>query len=263
MKINCSRAARVLALLCLVNHSSQSVIAASLAGRVESAPPNMRTVEIVHTNWLIKHVTNLIEVRVPQNVFVTEYRTNLFRHTVTNTLAVDVFRTNFVVRYETNWITRTLTNQTILALTNWETVVVTRTNWIRQPMTNIIEISVPVNAVAVAKSDPPQTEATRVAANDALVLEVVRTATPSQNNQVEVQFKVRLAEDSAIPLQVQQWRVEREDGAVFFFAQEQEFKRVLPTGRYQVHVKARRDADSPLISVKGNLAVTQDAVARR
>jgi len=96
-----------------------------------------------------------------------------------------------------------------------------------------------------------------------LVLESAKTARPIDSNGVEIRFKVRLSSDAAALLQVQQWRVERDDGAVLFFAQNQEFKKVLPPGRYQIQVKARRSADGPLLVLQNGLDVTADAVARQ
>lgn len=252
------------ALLALVSLSILSAGAASLPARQGVASGEPVVVEVVQTNWTPRYVTNLIEVRAPLNAFVTEYHTNLIQRSVTNTVVLDVFRTNFVTRYETNWVTRTLTNLNVLSLTNWETVVVTRTNWIRQPMTNVIEMNVPVAAAAPpVQSEPPPVSTPKVVASGSLALQVVRTARPVQGSQVELSFRLQLAEDAAAALQVQQWRVEREDGAVFFFPQEQEFKRTLPVGRYQISAKARRGPESPVLNLKSSLDVTRDAVARR
>lgn len=277
MKRNLIRGAQLGAVLLFVGASGALVRAAA------TPSSDWRTVNILQTNRNARVITNLIEVRVPHNVFVDEHRTNWFprtltnivevavtnwsKKTVTNTLLVDAFQTNIVARYQTNWITLFQTNRTTLTLTNWETVVVTKTNWIRQPMTNVIEVSLPVNTVVAARETPTQPEAkTEVppaeSKSGALVLEALKTARPLENNGVEVQFNARLSNEAATPLQVQ-WRVERDDGAVLFFAQTQEFKRVLPTGRYQILVKARRDVDSPLLTLQSGIDVTRDQVARR
>src|SRR5437899_2112910 len=85
---------------------------------------------LTRTNWVEKTITNLIEVRMPKNVFVNEYRTNWVEQvvvnvvdvyktnqalrTLTNTVVVDAFRTNFVQVCQTNWKN--------LSLTNWQTI---------------------------------------------------------------------------------------------------------------------------------------------
>ena len=271
MKLKHVRAARVLALLCLASVFTRSTPAANVASRNESSPSNVRTVELVQTNWTTRYVTNVIEVRAPQNVFVTEFRTNLTQRAVTNTVAVDVFRTNFVTRYETNfvvrqetnWVARSVTNVTTLSLTNWETVVATRTNWIRQPMTNFIDVNIPVAVTAPAPKESAPEVKPAVAASDSLALDVERTTKPASAEQVEMKFKLRLASDSTATLQVQQWRVERQDGAVFVFSPEQEFKRALPPGRYQLQAKARRNVESPVLSFRTTLDVARDGVAKR
>src|SRR3989442_9130420 len=74
---------------------------------------------ITQTNLVERWITNLIEVRMPANRFVDEYRTNWIDRPVTN--VVDV--------YATNWTTRTLTN--ILPVTALRTNYVNgyHTNW--------------------------------------------------------------------------------------------------------------------------------------
>jgi len=272
MKLKHVRAAKWIALLTFASVHISAVTAAQVAGRGEPTPSNVRTVELVQTNWATRYVTNVIEVRAPQNVFVTEYRTNLTQRSVTNTVAVDVFRTNFITRYETNfvarnqtnWVTRSVTNVITLSLTNWETVVATRTNWIRQPMTNFIDVNVPVAAAATVPAVPAATSETKAPApGESLALDVERTTRPASSEQVEMKFKLKLASDNAATLQVQPWRVERQDGAVFVLPPEQEFKRTLPPGRYVLQVKARKNAESPMLTFRTNLDVTRDAVAKR
>jgi hypothetical protein len=55
---------------------------------------------------------------------------------------------------------------------------------------------------------------------------------------------------------VQLWRVEREDGAVLLFGQDQEFQRQLPVGKYKVEARLQRDGDDPPVSARGTLSVT-------
>ena len=47
------------------------------------------------------------------------------------------------------------------------------------------------------------------------------------------------------PLQVQSWRVEREDSTVLLFGQDQTFKRQLPVGKYKVQAQLRAEGDEP------------------
>jgi hypothetical protein len=258
-----------------------------------TTPAGLEAVNVVRTNWTPRYITNVIEVSAPQNVFVTEYRTNWTKRTVTNvvdvaltnwstrtltnTSVVTLFRTNFVDQYATNWTTVAMTNWNTLTLTNWETVVVTKTNWIRQPMVNVVEVNVPVAeaflpattpaaapvAAAVPVTTPTQTSAGSAPSGEVLVVDVVRLTTTAADNRRELKFTVRLAADAAAPLQVEQWRVERDDAAVLFYAQTQEFKRALPPGRYSVQVSARRDAASPLLTLRRTLEVTGDSVVQR
>jgi hypothetical protein len=241
---------------------------------------------ITRTNWVERTITNLIEVRMPKNVFVNEYRTNWVEQvnvnvvdvyktnrltrTVTNTVVVDAVRTNFVAAYQTNFVVACQTNWKTLALTNWQTVIVMRTNWINQPITNVVQLDLPpIHEVSAPKpvvelketrldtpSSPPA-----AAAAEGLVLEAARTARPSANNQAEVQLKVRAVDDTEPPVQVQKWRVEREDGAILSFGQDQEFKRELPVGKYKVEAKVRREAAGPLLLVRGLLTVTASEAA--
>ena len=95
------------------------------------------------------------------------------------------------------------------------------------------------------------------------MLETVKTVRPFDNNGVEIFFKVRLSSDAAATVENPQWRVEREDGAVFFAAQSQGFSRRLPPGLYKIEVKGRRGANGPLLSLQTVLAVTRDTVAQR
>ena len=245
------RLCTVLLLAVVLNHSAPGAVLDNQ--QRQTAPPGWTAVEFYETNLSPRFVTNVIEVRMPQNVFVTEYRTNWFTRTFTNTVAVNLF--------ETNWITRTVTNHTTFTLTNWATVVVTKTNWIQQPVTNVIALNVPMKSPIAVREDPVILPAE--ASADVMVMEATKTARPTRDNQVEVKFRVLLLSDPGAALQVQQWRVEREDGGALVFAQGQEFNRSLPTGRYRIHVKARRNAGSPPMALQTTVEVTPDAVALR
>jgi hypothetical protein len=271
---------------------SAALLAAGLAGLTSasaaSTPANVQAVNVVRTNWTPRYITNVIEVSAPQNVFVTEYRTNWIQRsltnvvevsltnwatrTLTNTTILTLYRTNFVDRYATNWTTVAMTNWNTLMLTNWETVVVTKTNWIRQPMLNVVEVNVPVTeavlpapapVAAPVETVPAALAGPAAPAGDVLLVDVVRLTTTAADNRRELKFSVRLAADSTVPLQVEQWRVERDDAAVLFYAQTQEFKRALPPGRYSIQVTARRDAASPLLTLRRTLEVAGDSVVQR
>lgn len=206
-------------------------------------------VTITRTNCVERWITNEIEVRMPVNRFVNEYRTNW----------VTQLRTNVVDVYVTNWAVQNLTN--------WQTVVLFKTNWLTQPVTNLVEIDLPSRTVAVAavpskvvqpKEAPPETAppAPATAWAGPLAIEAARTAQPPANGLVEVEMQVRRTDNTPAPPQVQQWRVEREDGAILLFAQEQDFKRQLPLGKYKVETKLKTEGDNPPLSVRGTLSVT-------
>jgi hypothetical protein len=258
-------------------------------------------VTITQTNWAERWITNVIEVRMPVNRFVNEYRTNWVTQLRTN--VVDAYVTNWVMRkltnqvqveatwtnhvtaYQTNWNTRTMTNHvalnlvrtnfvdrlqtnwSTLNLTNWQTVVLFKTNWLTQAVTNLVQIDLPSRPIVAAaapsevvepKDAPVETATPALAAVWAgpLAIEADRTARPSANDLVEVQMKVRHTDNTGAPPQVQQWRVEREDGAILLFGQDQEFKRGLPVGNYKVEAKMKVEGDNPPLSVRGTLSVT-------
>jgi len=73
---------------------------------------------------------------------------------------------------------------------------------------------------------------------------------------VEVELKIKWPADTVDAPPVQQWRIERGDGAFLSFGQEQEFKKELPVGNYTVEARLQRDADSPSFLLRGTLAVT-------
>ncbi len=238
-------AARVFALVGVVAGTGLSALAAEF--------------NITKTNLVEKWVTNVIEVRLPVNRFVNEYHTNLVRRVVTN--SYEVFATNLVTRTvtnrqvieltRTNYVDRWQTNYRTLNLTNWETVLVFKTNWINQPITNVVEIDMPTASAPGAET---------AIQTGALSMQARKLGRVLTNNQIEVQLTVKWTNGASVPLQVQQWRIEREDGRILVFGQDQEFRRALPPGKYKVQVKAQRDDSSPLIAAAGNLAVGPDEV---
>ena len=258
---------------------------------------------ITRTNLTERWITNLIEVRMPTNLFVNEYhtnwveqrRTNVIDAFATNRVVVNAVRTNIVSSYRTNWGTLTLTNQVAvqailtnyveryvtnwktLSLTNCQTVLIMKTNWITVPVTNTVSIDLITNRVAASEGGATSNAAVEsklpatsrlpvkgaVLAED-LTLEASASAHSTANNLTEVQIKVRSTAEGAAPLMVQQWRIERTDGAVLMTIQDTIFKRALPPGKYKVEAKARRDSRSPLLAVRGTLEVSsRDAVIQQ
>ena len=214
-------------------------------------------VNVVRTNWADRWITNLIEVRMPANHFVNEYHTNW----------VTQLRTNIVDVYATNRVTRTLTNQVVVDAYWTNLVVAYQTNWITQPVTNIVQVAVPApptakETAARAVVEPKEVRAEAAAPAPAaawvgpLAIDAARTSRAAANNLAEVQLKLRWTGNSVAPLQVQTWRVEREDGAILLFGQEQQFKRPLPIGNYKVDAKLKAEGDDPPLAVHGTLSVT-------
>lgn len=217
----------------------------------------------VQTNWVDRWITNTSEIQMQRNRFVTEFHTNWLTQARTN--FVDLFATNIVTKtitntfvldeVQTNFVRAFQTNLKTLNLTNWTTVVVFRTNWITKPLTNLVDIEM------TREGAPAALPVARAAINtEPLSLQASRSARLGTNNQVEVQIAVTWTKPPAIPVQVQQWRIEREDGSILCFGQEPEFRRSLPVGRYKVLVKAQRDSKSPLLAALGTLTVTSHEV---
>jgi hypothetical protein len=212
-------------------------------------------VEVFATNWVNRKITNTIPIELTRNVKVTEYRTNWNTLTLTNRIPVQLVRTNFVDRWQTNLKT--------LNVTNWETVLVMKTNWITQPVTNIVNIDLITNRFPAREvtSTPPTTPNVEAPAqpvtqvvstlSDSFHFEASRTSRPPNRNVVELVVKARWAADPDLPIQVRQWRVESEDGAILCHSQDQDFRRELPTGRYRIEVKAQKDATAPLLAGRG------------
>jgi hypothetical protein len=228
-----------------------------------------KEIDLVKTNWTDRLITNVIEVRVPANRFVNEYRTNwvemvrtntfnvyftnVLTRMVTNCVLVDVVRTNAIVAYQTNW--------QVLNLTNWSTVLVFKTNWVRQSLTNLVAVDLPLGTQPRQEQAAQAPLISRAAAlTEPLALEAKRAARLTTNNQVEVELKVRWTNGASAPLLVQQWRLESEDGAILCFGQDRDFRREVPPGRYKVQVKAQRDGNGPLLAALGTLAVTPGEV---
>ena len=278
---------------------------------------------VTHTNWVEKAITNLVEVRMPRNVFVNEYQTNWVEQVRTNVVAayatnritrdvmrtnvvtvihyttnyinkseprtvpvdlvftnfVDVFRTNVKILrltndiavnlVQTNVVDRYRTNWQTLNFTNFETVLVMKTNWVTQPVTNVVRIDLPAQPApspAPIRAVTPKTETVKAlpaAPVDGPVLEGAKTSSRSDNNLVEVLLRVHWPADTADAPPVQQWKVEREDGAFMTFGKEQTFTKELPIGSYKIEARLQWETDAPVLVLKGTLVVTANEVVVR
>jgi hypothetical protein len=219
----------------------------ALVGLANAAGASVHQVFVTRTNIVERWLTNEVEVRVPLNRFVTEYRTNYVDQVRTN--VVDVYTTNLFVRTLTNRFEICRTNWTILNLTNWSTVLVFKTNWINQPLTNTVQIALPVTPPPTAAAPAPRAPA------GPLALEARRGARALPNDQVDVILLVRWNTDSSAPLRVRQWRVESDDHAFLCFGEEQKFARPLHAGKYQVQVKVQSGENTALLTARGTLLV--------
>jgi hypothetical protein len=250
---------------------------AALLGE-ERGQAAQRQVNVTRTNLVDRWITNVVEVRMPANRFVTEYRTNWVEQVRTNVVNVfatnlvtvtrvqtnavwvDVPRTNILLAYRTNWTT--------LNLTNWSTVLVFKTNWVNQPVTNTVQINLPAKGPPLAESGAPRlavketlTPAPAARPASPLALDARRGSRRVARNQAEVVLSVRWMGSAEAPLLVQQWRVESDDGSILCFGQDQQFTRTLAVGNYKIEVKAQRDPNSPLLTALGTLAVTSRDVS--
>jgi hypothetical protein len=179
---------------------------------------------------------------------------------LTNDIAINLVQTNVVDRYRTNWQT--------LTFTNFETVLVMKTNWITQPVTNVARIDLPAPAAQTAPSRAvtakPEREVSKSSAAkpiDGPVLEGEKTDSRSDNNLVEVLLKVRWPADTADAPPVQQWKIEREDGAFMSFGQDQTFKKELPIGSYKIEAKLQWESDAPVLMLRGTMVITASEVS--
>jgi hypothetical protein len=202
------------------------------------------------TNWKTLILTNEVSVNAVHTNFVDLYKTNWKTLNLNNEIAIDAVRTNFFDRYHTNLKT--------LNITNWETVLVMKTNWVTKQVTNVVELDMTTSRPP-APSKPAGEDAVAAPTVDTLVLEASRTGRVTPNNLIEVVVRVR-REGKSPPL-VQRWRIERIDGSMLVFGQDQEFKRDLPIGKYKVEAKVQNDAESVPVTAKGVLDVTSQSAS--
>ena len=144
-------------LLRTIRHGPVALLALLVSLPAFGAAPNpdpapaltgLEMVDVLRTNWIPRVITNVIEIRMPTNIFITEYRTNRFvawrtnvidiyrtnwvTRTRTNTIAIEQTQTNLVIAYQTNWNT--------INLTNWKTALVFRTNLAMKTLTNSVTV---------------------------------------------------------------------------------------------------------------------------
>jgi hypothetical protein len=193
--------------------------------------------------------------------FVDVFRTNARVLRLTNDIAVNLVKTNVVDRYRTNWQT--------LNFTNFQTVLVMKTNWVTQPVTNLVQLDLPAKSAGssspgsspVSTAKPERQSATPIAsATDSPILEGTKTGSHPENNLVEVLLRVRWPGNTA-DAAVQQWKIEREDGAFMSVGQEKTFRKELATGSYKI--EARLKSDGPVQVVRGTLVITANEVVVR
>jgi hypothetical protein len=231
--------------------------------------PRKVVVDFVHTNVITHYSTNYINkseermvyVDVISTNFVDVFRTNMKVLRLTNDIAVNLVKTNFVDRYRTNWQT--------LSFTNFQSVVVMKTNWVTQPVTNVVEIELPAKPAASssAVSSPvstskPERQSAKPIANtvDGPILEGTKIGNHPGNNFVEVLLRVRSPGETA-DAPIQQWRIEREDGAFMSVGQEKTFRKELAPGSYKVEARLKSDGAAQV--VRGMLVITGNEVVVR
>lgn len=238
----------------------------------QSTPLRVETVNETQTSWIPRVITNVIEVRIPTNIFVNVYRTNQFD--VVRSNVVNVYRTNWLDRTETrvvpvdvtrtNFVTSYQTNVQTLTLTNWETVLVMKTNRVTQRVPNVVEIDLPADGPnAIKTTSPDKATSPPATAVEGFALDTATTGKAAVNDLIEVEFKVISPDGTTPTLAAYEWRVERTDGSVLLFGQTPEFRRELPFGTYKVEAKVQAGKKSAPVRVRSVVEVTADEVTQR
>jgi hypothetical protein len=104
---------------------------------------------VTRTNWVDKAITNIVEVLMPNNVFVNEYHTNWVEQLHTNVVVrelprkvtVDFVHTNVTTHYSTNYINKSEERIVYVDLVSTNFVDVFRTNVKVLRLTNDIAIN--------------------------------------------------------------------------------------------------------------------------
>jgi hypothetical protein len=102
----------------------------------------------------------------------------------------------------------------------------------------------------------PATTTAAATLTDALKFEIWSGARQQPRNVLQVRLNVRWKADPTAAVDVQQWRVESENGAILCTSQEREFRRELPLGRYKVEVRTQREAGGRPLVAKTLLSLT-------
>ena len=264
-------------------------------------------VTLTRTNFIDRFITNVVEVRMPRNIFVNSYETNYVEAYRTN--RVNAFQTNYLTRFETNrttvnkfWtnlvqvlqtnyatiqLTNTLdvnqfrtnysqvthTNFQTLYFTNYQDVLVMRSKRVTVPVTTFVQHPSPIaqKVAAVAKSAQTNAPAKPATAqflptppapilSDDFRIEVYRPSRKTADGHYTIDLKVQPLADAA-RVTVQQWKVEREDGAVLCFTSDQYFTRELLPGHYRVQVLVRLPKESDVFAARASLTVGPTGVA--
>ena len=237
------------------------LLAAGAASRPE--------VYVAKTNRVDRWVTNVVQVQMPRNRFVTEYHTNWVQvfHTnllevfSTNLMPVARYRTNYILIdvVHTNWVQAYRTNLTTLHLTNWNTVLVFRTNWVSQAMTNTVQLDLPPNP---SPANAPRTRTVLAPAESAAPPgSFGPLAVDARRSGRDVLLSVRWSNGASSPLRVQQWRIEGEGGSFLCIGQDQQFSKALAPGKYKVQVRAHSQDNGTMLAALGTLAVSPDNIA--
>jgi hypothetical protein len=212
-------------------------------------PPE--TVWVRTTNWVPRHLTNVIRISVPTNIFFNEYHTNWVQQKITN--VVEVFRTNVLIAYRTNLTT--------LSVTNWETVLATRTNRVNVPVSVGVPDRTPRRAAAMpAKPEPTVITGER---STTMEFELTHTGKPLKPDQFPIRLVLKSTDSSSAGiLPVQEWRVEKENGGVFLIASRTDFTGELPVGVYNVTARLPV-AGGTQNNVRGQLEIKSDGSSQR
>jgi hypothetical protein len=104
---------------------------------------------VTRTNWVDKAITNIVEVRMPRNVFMNEYHTNWVEQVRTNVVVrelprkvvVDFVHTNVITHYSTNYINKSEERNVYIDLLSTNFVDVFRTNVKVLRLTNDIAVN--------------------------------------------------------------------------------------------------------------------------
>jgi hypothetical protein len=200
--------------------------------------------DVFVTNRVSRVITNVVEVRMPLNVFRDEYRTNWVAQSFTN--VVDVYKTNWVQRTVTNVVTSYQTNLNVFSITNWQTVVVLKTNWVTQTVTNAVHIQIATPDASPKAALEPAPRAQIIGQEQGYQIELIRTDKPVEHGHAEVQLAIRSLSDPSATPEVQEWQFIRPDGTVLLFGRRARFTTELPFGTYKVVAQVRRASKAPL-----------------